>query len=94
MDDTADVRAGLVDGRVQSEASLADAQPCRPGVHNLSTNIYLDQRAGSDFWVHHAKWVDQELFMFLTQPGLKHSFQASLNANRTSNAFVAKKKKS
>ena len=49
MDDTADVRAGLVDGRVQSEASLADAQPRRPGVHNLSTNIYLDQRAGSDF---------------------------------------------
>ena len=74
MDDAADVRAGLVDCRVQSEGSLADAQPCWPRVHNLSTNIDLGQCTGSDFRVQHAKWVDQEVFMFLTHPCLKHIF--------------------
>lgn len=70
MDDTLDVGAGSMDGRVKHEACHTDAEVGGATLDDVALHVHLDEGGGSDFVVQHAEGVEQEVFGVLADAGL------------------------
>lgn len=70
MDNTLDVRAGGVDGRVKHEAGHADAKVGGAGLDDVTLHVHLDEGGGRHLVVQHAEGVEQEVFRVLADAGL------------------------
>ena len=81
VDDGAHVGAGSVDGAVQREAGLVDAQRGGARVQNLPLHVHLDQAGRRDLRVQQPKRVDQEVLMVHadTQLWMKKTRNGSVN---------------
>ncbi len=70
VDDTLDVGACSVDGRVKHEAGHTDAEVGGAALDDVALHVHLDEGGGGDLVVQHAEGVEQEVFRVLTDAGL------------------------
>ena len=72
MKDAPDVGPGGVDGSVQTEANLVDAEVGGSRVEDLALHVHFEETGRGDLVVEHAVRHDEEVLQLLVDASLEH----------------------